>query len=172
MRCRRVVLGCAIGLASLASVAAPPQYRIVDTKELPAYWLAQPGHEQRPPHYAADAVRAGVESCIEVGFSIDAAGVPGNFTVLRSVFTDGAAKDMVEALKSQATDAVAATRYAPAASNPQRLEVYTHRQFTFSLAESRHASKSEREAHAGHVSHSCRIDNFNEYADRSLKPGG
>jgi hypothetical protein len=116
-----------MGLASLAGAALPQQYRVVDTNELPAYWIAQPGHEQRPPHYAADAVRGGIESCIEVGFSIAAEGVQGNFTVLRSVVSDGAARDLAEALKIQATDAVAATRYAPAASNPQRLEVYCSR---------------------------------------------
>ena len=165
-----MILGCVLGLASVARAQLPPQYKIVDTKELASYWAARPGNEQRPPRYAADAVRAGIESCIEVGFSIDSQGVPGNFIVLRSVFTEGAAADIVEVLKTQATDAVAATRYVPGVSNEQRIEVYTHRQFTFSLPDVR-LSKSAREAHAGRVAQYCKIDNFNEYADRSLRRG-
>lgn len=164
------MFGCVISLASIAHAQEQPQYRVVDSKELPEYWIARPGDEQRPVHYPANAVYAGVESCLEVGFSIDAQGVPGNFAVLRSAFTDGADRKLMEILKTQTIDAIAATRYDAAAANAQHLAVYTHRLFTFTLAESR-LSKAAREAHGSRVDQSCRIDNFSEFVDRSPKRG-
>lgn len=167
MRARIVVLMGGLAVAGIVDAAPAASYRIVDGPELKAFWVADPGHEQRPPKYSTDSVRERVEACLELGFSIEPDGVPARFDVLRSNFTEGTPKQFVEIMQREVIDSVAATRYAAALENPQRQPVYTHRLFTFRI--SMHESTAEREAGKARISQTCRIDNLKAYLGAALQ---
>jgi len=152
-----------------ANAASAPQYQIVEAKDVGAYWVASPW-QRRPVKYPRSAVREGVEGCVELGFSIEPDGVPAELKVLRSTFSEGASKESVEAVTQAVIDAVAAARYSPAQTNPQRLPVYTHRITTFFLsAVSRVESNAESKAHSGHIADSCKIADFKGFMNEVLK---
>jgi len=155
-----LIAGSALLFATSAMAA---DYKVVESAELGTFWIAQPGHEQRPPRYPAGSLHDGVESCIEVGFSIEPDGTPARFKILRSSFSDGASKDAVESAKQAAVDTVAATRFDPAPSNSQRQPIYTHRLFTFAIITPVHDAKAERQAHAEHLRQACRIDDLRSF---------
>jgi hypothetical protein len=147
---------------------AAPDYKIVESSDIGLYWVAQPGHRQPPPRYPATSVREGIESCIEVGFSIEADGIPARMVVLRSAFGSGARQETTQALRQAAIDSVAAARYEAGANNPDHLPVYTHSVFTFTLNDTRD-SDAKRAAQSEKIKQYSSIPNLKEYLATQVK---
>lgn len=159
MRIRDWVPIVAIGLMASAATQAADQFKVVDEKDVAAFWVPQPGHKWPPPKYPIEAIRTGVESCVEVGFSIQSDGFPANFSALHSTFSGSAKKETQELLKQSAIDAAAAVRFMPSPTNSQGTPVYTNSLISFSLGK----SKDDSKAHGEQIRRSCRIENLQEF---------
>ncbi|HEX6832999.1 MAG TPA: TonB family protein [Rudaea sp.] len=137
--------------------AAEPEYAVVDGDALRSYWVAAGKHSG--PSYPRSLFVKGIESCVALGFSIDADGKTENITVLRTVTNKPNEKDAIAKFHAAAVQAAAQWRYEPAAENAARKPVYTY----VTLSESFSPTNVTKEAamkHAHEVDDACRIADF------------
>lgn len=83
------------------------------------YWTV--AGDMTPPRYPGDAIRAGIEACVVVGFKVGVDGVPGDFRIMSTDLRGVQDKRYREAFEAVALQAASTWRYAPGPDNLVRM---------------------------------------------------
>jgi hypothetical protein len=96
------------------------------------YWTV--AGDMTPPRYPSDAVRAGVEACVVVGFKVGVDGVPGGIRIMSTELHGVRDKRYQEAFEAVAVQAASAWRYAPGPDNLARMPEFMQAPVEFRLS--------------------------------------
>lgn len=99
-----------------------------------SFWVAK---DMTPPRYSYEAVRAGVQACIIVGFIIQADGQPTGFRIMSSALDGPAPRPLRTLLEDSSVVAASKWRFAPGPDNLGRIPQFEQVPVTFSLNNSR-----------------------------------
>ncbi|WIG56310.1 MAG: Thioredoxin reductase [Rhodanobacteraceae bacterium] len=110
------------------TLAADDQVQVVSESDLKSFWL--PSHDNPPPQYPIDAIKAGAQGCVAVALEIHSDGSVSNVRVWHSDLTNVSARKEIE--QSAMLSAIQ-SHFVPAPMNKQRTSVYTYQVVTFSL---------------------------------------
>lgn len=124
--------GVLFAIAMLAfcshTLAADDQVQVVSESDLKSFWL--PSHDNPPPQYPIDAIKAGAQGCVAVALEIHSDGSVSNVRVWHSDLTNVSARKEIE--QSAMLSAIQ-SHFVPAPGNKEHTPVYTYQIVTFTL---------------------------------------
>jgi hypothetical protein len=156
---QRIPIG--IGFAGLLTLSlcthAQESTVIVDQTQVASYWIRN--GKVIVPHYPRSAALHRVETCLAVGFAIEATGKTDHIAVLKTQTNAASDNDDLKEIKAASTDAIAHWTYLPAPANASKAPVYTYTTLSMALS-GPELSANHAKSRAQGLQHDCDIPDF------------